>query len=321
MVLYQAVMSQQKTVKGEDGETQTYEGELYLCYVGLLFGTGTNFPVYGETNNRTAMAVTTERVSDISSLRLIDRKGNTYWQSPSDLNMYFDTEFFDVFNTIDEYNALVAKYATDSSQRETLSKQMGDMVDGYKQACLQNPNYHINYNGETTYTEIDNKVMRIADKKALPIVIVYFVAIYVIGDFLLGNLYIVRFFKWFLFKVCKIPHKEKKSPKKEEVFGHDYYSMVTLSLDVTEVPDFSGSVEIKYTNSDAEAVFTLIKAENYTATQRLKAGTYVNPFITINRQYGPVDLPDNLVVEGYRMELTVKIVKRPDTDTAIEENK
>ena len=69
-------------------------------------------------------------------------------------------------------------------------------------------------------------------------------------------------------------------------------------------------MEIKYTNSDAEVKFTLLKAENYTSVQRIKAGVYVNPYIDIDRNYAPVDLPDNLEVEGYRMDKTVKIVRR-----------
>ena len=86
--------------------------------------------------------------------------------------------------------------------------------------------------------------------------------------------------------------------------------MVTLRLDVSEVPEFNGGVEIKYTNSDAEVKFTLLKEGNYTDTQRIKAGVYVNPFIDINRDYAPLDLPDNLEIDGFQVEKVVKIAKR-----------
>ena len=157
------------------------------------------------------------------------------------------------------------------------------------------------------YKAAAEAVSKGANGKAIPFIIIYFVAIYIIADFLLGTHYIIKFFKWFLFKVCKIPHKE---PASEDVFGHDYYSMVTLKLDLSEVPEFNGSVEIKYTAGGEEFVFSLLKAEDYTATVRMKAGVYVNPFIDIDRTYAPVDLPDNLIVEGYQTEITIKIVRR-----------
>ena len=96
------------------------------------------------------------------------------------------------------------------------------------------------------------------------------------------------------------------------MFGHDYFSTVTLKLDLAEVPEFNGSVEIKYTREGEEAKFTLLKADGYAATLRLKAGIYVNPFIDIDRSYAPLDLPENLEVEGYQMEKVVKIVKREE---------
>ena len=139
----------------------------------------------------------------------------------------------------------------------------------------------------------------------------YFVGIYVIGDFLVGNRYILKFFRWLLVKVFKVKFKEKPV-KNKEAFGHDYYCQVTFVLDPSEVEGFSDSVQIRYSNNDGEISFLLLKEENYTTTVRVKAGTYVNLWIDLDRQYATQNLPETLVVEGFRKALKIKIIKRED---------
>ena len=151
-----------------------------------------------------------------------------------------------------------------------------------------------------------------ADTKAAIIVVAYFLCVYVIADFLLGHRFILRFFRWFLYKVCKVKPRQKKPPKRSEVFGNDYYCQVTFELDVTEIENFAESVQIRYTDSKGEEIsFILLKQENYQATQRVKAGVYVNLWIDLNKtEYATQDLPEELFVEGYRKTFTVKILRR-----------
>ena len=85
-----------------------------------------------------------------------------------------------------------------------------------------------------------------------------------------------------------------------------------MSLDVSEIEDFSESVQVRYTNTDSELTFELLKENNYTAIERVKAGTYVNAWIDLNRDFAPVDMPENLIVEGYKMSVTIKIIKRKE---------
>ena len=260
------------------------------------------------------------QIDSVAKLQFLDVNGDTYCTVETQ-PLRFDTayfSFFDEFSFQDQSNyiELNNNYVGQLNSPSITAQQWND-ISGLRNRMNEKfigeyiaAGY--SFSGETNpeYAELNNELNKQSNILASVIIVSYFVVIYVIGDFLLGGHYILRFFDWFLFTVCKIPRKQKKSPKREEVYGHDYFSMVTLKLDTSAVPEFSGSVEIKYTNSDSEAKWTLLKAENYTSTQRIKAGVYVNPHIDINRSYAPVDLPDNLEVEGYRIERLIKIVKR-----------
>ena len=330
----------------EDSSEQLREKMLYKSYIGFVYAP--QYETYSRDNNATKLLITQldgtaktvellnyddngdgkldgiatiarnnfiildinqRDVDSVKAIDVIDSSGTAH-RIASDLELDFQSEFFDCFEKLPEYNQTIEGYYEPNPNTSVLDGRIGDLLKEFRSNVERYPDYQINSVDSEAYIAVHSEIQKIADRRAIPIIIIYFVVIYIVGDFLLGNFYIIKFFKWFLFKVCRIPHKEKKPPKKEEVFGHDYYSMVTLSLDTTEVPDFNGSVEIKYTNSAAEVKFTLLKAENYTSTQRIKAGVYVNPFIDINRDYAPVDLPDNLEVEGYRMDKTIKIVRR-----------
>ncbi len=276
-------------------------------------GNGTNDGISNYTQS--GFIVVEIRDSDVSSvktLRFTDKTGEVVLTAEAEQSLAFGSGFFDCFGDIAAYNQLVAagnKADISAEESARIIEQRNDYVNAVTEALEAAPDCSVTAKSEEYKAAVDT-VNGIANRKAIPFIVVYFVAIYIIADFLLGSHLIIKFFKWFLFKVCKIPHKEKQKVDKADFFGHDYFSMVTVKLDLSEVPEFNGSVEIKYTNTSEEAVFTLLKSEDYTATVRLKAGIYVNPFIDIDRAYAPVDLPDNLEVEGYQMEKTIKIVKR-----------
>ncbi|MDE7296320.1 MAG: hypothetical protein K2N84_03550, partial [Clostridia bacterium] len=230
-----------------------------------------------------------ETYSSLRKLTFYDKEGQVYQEVSLDLN--YDQQFFaDVDDFVQEYN------------RDYKSDKLSELNDAFLSKA---ENYKI-----STLGVAQSK----ADTKAAIIVVVYFVTIYVIGDLLLGQRYIIRFFKWFLFKVCKVKPKQKQAPQHKEVFGSDYFSQVTFELDISEAEGFSESVQIRYTNEKGEEIsFLLLKQENYQTTQRIKAGTYVNMWIDLNKtEYATRDLPETLVVEGYRKTFQIKIVRRED---------
>ena len=310
---------------GEEDDQTVDESKLHNSYAGFVYGVGDTYQALSTGLNLTVLSVTpvegsaksfdlldydadgngskdgistltqkgfiyldfdADTFSSIAKLTFLDKDGNVF-QEIDGLSLGYNGQFFtDVAAFVAEYNRDYNSEALTKLSEEFLSK---------------NESYSMSSHGD---------LQKIADKKAMITVVIYFVSIYIIGDFLLGNFYIIKFFRWFIYDVCKVKPKRKQKLSKKEIFGNDYYSSVTVSLDLEAVPDFNESVQIKYTNTDAEVVFILIKENNYTATERIKAGTYVNPFIDVNREYTTTNLPDNLEVEGYKMDIKIKIIKR-----------
>ena len=232
-----------------------------------------------------------DTVQSVAKITVVDKNGNTFAEIPStgELNLTFQQAFFaDVNDFLVEYNR---DYQSDKC--EQLDREFRAKSENYVKSS-----YSVAPKGS-------------ADKKAAVVVVLYFVGIYVIGDFLVGNRYILKFFRWLLVKVFKVKFKEKPV-KNKEAFGHDYYCQVTFVLDPSAVEGFSDSVQIRYSNNDGEISFLLLKEENYTTTVRVKAGTYVNLWIDLDRQYATQNLPETLVVEGFRKALKIKIIKRED---------
>ena len=255
---------------------------------------------------------TLSTIDGIGKLVFYDVNGEVFWQSQQ-ISLNFDSDYFNQFDEyIEQYNQLTGRLANASGDTEVdlIRSQLEEVYYSFREGYVANPDNVVIDKDNDDYMQTYKKVYRQATGVSSAIVVAYFVAIYIIGDFLLGSHYILKFFRWFLYKVCKVKPKNKQKLQKEEVFGHDYYSMVTVSLDLEAVPDFNESVQVKYTNSDAEVVFILLKENGYTATERIKAGIYVNPFIDMNRDYAPTNLPDNLEVEGYKVEVKIKIIKR-----------
>lgn len=227
--------------------------------------------------------------SSLRKLTFIDKDGNVFAEVPLNLN-YEEAFFSDVSAFVEEYNRDYKSDKLAGLDSEFLSKS-----ENYKISSL-------------------GIAQSKADTKAAIVVVVYFVCIYVIADFLLGYHFIIKFFNWFLFKVCKIKRKNKKQPNRSEVFGNDYFCQVTFELDVSKVQDFDRSVQIRYTGGKGEEIsFILLKQENYKTTQRVKAGTYVNMWIDIDKtEYATQDLPETLTVEGYRKTFRIKILRREE---------
>ena len=250
-------------------------------------------------------------IGNLFKLELYDCNGETFWTGLPTLD--FESDYFNRFDGfIEEYNRLVKRIAVadTDSELKSLNAEIEELYLSFREEYTANADNVVVDYLNTEYQQVQKEVNRSANVTASIIVVAYFIGIYIIADFLLGSHYIIKFFRWFLYKVCKLTPRNPEKVKKEEVFGHDYYSSVTVSLDLEEVPEFNESVQIKYTNSDVEIVFILLKENNYTATERIKAGTYVNPFIDMNRNYASTNLPENLVVEGYKMDVKIKIIKR-----------
>lgn len=323
IVLFEAITPVYNS--GQEGDETKDETKYHKAYAGFIYGIQESYQVGGEDNNLTKLIVTDleseqhivnlldydgdkndikenigslmaygfiyldldqEQLNSLSKLEFVDNSGKIF--KSVNVNLQYSEQFFlDVNEFLEEYN------------RDFKSDKLPDLDKEFRS---KSSNYIMSSHGN---------VRKKADTKATIIIVVYFVIIYIIADFLVGGHYIIKFFRWVHGKVGKGKKKQKAVPQ-QEVFGHDYYSQVTVSLDLTELPNFNESVQLRYTNSDVEISFTLLQENNYVTTERIKAGTYVNAWLDLNREYAPVDMPENLIVEGYKMDVKIKIIKRKE---------
>lgn len=237
--------------------------------------------------------LTQEEVKSIAQIKFIDCDGDIYQQF--ELSLDFGEDFFnDVKPFVDQYNSDYPDTETGMNEFETELATLGDAF------LAKNEHYKMS---------ADGVVQSKADTKSAIIVVVYFVVVYIIGDFLVGGRYILKFFRFLNKKVFKIKIN-RKAPKYKETFGHDYFCKVTLVGDVSQVPEFNESVQVRYSNENGEAVFPLSKSNGYKHTLSIKAGDYVNLWVDINTEYATQDLPDTLEAEGYQKEIIFKIINR-----------
>ncbi len=327
IVLFEAATLMYFPDSDEENEKNQDESKLHKAYAGFVYGVKDSYLLTGNNESNNAKVVVTDKdgikrdydlldsdsdgdqikdtcatfftngffyldidldtYKSVSKIELLDKNGDVFESLESDLS-FQGTFFSDVNDFVEEYN------------KDHKSEKCQELNDVF---LAKSQNYQM-----SSTSLARNK----ADSKSAVIVVVYFLCVYIIADFLVGRHYIIRFFNWLLVKVFKVKFKEKQ-PKYKEAFGHDYFCQVTFALDLSDVDGFSDGVQIKYSNEENEVCFILLKEQNYTATQRVKAGTYVNLWIDLDKNvYRTQNLPETLIVEGYQKGYQVKILKRED---------
>lgn len=311
-------------VKDEDGN-DTNENFLQKSYAGFIYGISDSYNCKGKDDNKTKLILIDKNdveykidlldydsdedeiidtistlyekgfiyvdlniniASSIKEIKFIDASGNIFKEF--ELNYEFNEQFFT------DVNPFITKYNEDPRAQE-----LEQLDNEFRQ---KSSNYLMSSNDE-----ISSK----AQKKSITFVIIYFVVIYIIADFLIGKRLILKFIKWILVKVFKVKFKDKAQKSAEEEFsgdfGHDYYSQLTMKLEFDGDSDLDEVVVISYSNIEENFEFNLLKSENYTQTKRVKAGLYMNPRIELNANYEAQNLPENLVVQGFRTNVTINI--------------
>lgn len=320
----------------QDEETTITNGDMRKSYLGFVYGIKDRYNINKEFYNNSKLAVTDKNgdvhdmnvlnvdsnkdgtndtsstissgfmyvdldqntFNSISKIQLIDCDGNVFQELTLSLD-YSEQFFIDIQELINEYNTV-----NQSGNIENIDKKQ----HSEKILALEN---EFTAKSEFYSVSSDGAVRSRANKTATIVVVVYFVCIYLIGDLLIGNRYVIKFFKWLLVKVFKVKFKQKK-PKHTEVFGHDYFCKLTISADVSEIEGFNESMQVRFSNENGEITYVLLKSRNYTETNSVKAGEYVNLWVDLDDKYVTQNLPDTLEVEGYQKTITFKILKRED---------
>lgn len=247
-------------------------------------------------------------VKDILSLKFVTANGSEYAEVQTTHSTFssanlFKTQFFNDVqgfiqknNQLADYSALY-KEAADYEQR---IKELGEELNALDGQILQNANY-AKSNTDLAKTS--------ADRRATKSIIIYFVCVYVIGDFLLGTKYILRFIKWFGVKVLKIKPREKKVDK--SLFGTDYFSQVELKLETVGLTN-NEEIKLTYSNEKENVTFTLNYVNGYTDKQRMKAGVYTLEPSDLQEKYNVEFIPTKIIAEGYKKAVQAKIIRREE---------
>ena len=247
-------------------------------------------------------------VTEITSLTFIKADGSTYDDvqvlNPSfSSENFFKTQFFNSVesfivknNELAEYNVRRTEQSDYSSEIQALTTELGTL----DKTILENEDY-----AKSSTVVAKSR----ADKRASRAVIIYFICAYVIGDFLLGTRYILKFIKWFGRKVLRIKPKEK--PVDRSVYGTSYYSQVEFKLEGVNLKE-GDEIELIYANEKESATFTLNEANGYTQTQRMKAGVYTLQPSNLHEQYNTEFIPATIVAEGYKKAIEAKIIRREE---------
>ena len=220
-----------------------------------------------------------DEFESINGLTFLDREGNVF-KEVKDINLNFDDVFFSsLTNFVEEYNK------NDNSKK---------LITLEEEFLSVNPTYK-----RCSYGHLENK----AQKEAAITILIYFVWIYILGDFLVGKRYILRFLMWAYYKIRRKP-MVKEAKETSSVYGTDYYCKLTMKLIAPENCDINAV--ISYSNENNKLEFIFSKDNEYTVTQRVKAGEYVNAWLECPG-YETINLPKTLNVRGYKMLVEVTL--------------
>ena len=313
----------------------TQTPELRKAYAVYLYGVGSEYNTAAKDNNLTMVRVTTAAGEVIEYPVLdydLDGNGtvdaNATMQEKGFLCVQLDSVNFGSVSQIAYYDKdgnLFHSFPTALTYESAFFTDVQSFIDVYDAGMT-----------EEQFTKADTEfraksehyLMGSVDehrKKAVTVsfilIIAYFALVYIVYDLTLGQRRLIRLGRLILEKVFRVDfskYDEKKRLKEMGaealVYGKDYYCKVTLTLDLEAVPDFRESAAVRYTGSSSEdgesgdVEFLFNPTDGYSCTRRIHAGVYRNPWIEMDRAYAAEDLPDNLVAEGYTMEIKIKIL-------------
>lgn len=227
-----------------------------------------------------------EQASSISKIAFIDARGNECCRM--DVTLDFENSFFTSLHDF------VQIYNQNSASEE---------LSGLEKKFLESNTHYL----RTNYEAIAKK----SNKQATIFVLIYFVFIYILGDMLVGQHYIIRFFRWLFSKM------KKNKLDTENVLGQDYYTNLTLQLHVPE--GFSDIIHLQYYNDTATLDFTFSKDTNYIVSSRAHAGKYKLMPTTKLKNYKVTNLPNDLLVNGYKKTIDITFENLEQTENVVED--
>ena len=326
LVLFPSAFARE-TADESGGTKQT----IFLSYTGYIYGVKDDYRTASKENNRTLVVATdvNGKTTDYPILNYdLDSDGNSdsnaTIQEKGFLCLEFDRETFGSLSKIDFYDCdgnLFRSFAMSLIYGETFFEDAASFAEEYNAGTMDEARF---VQADADFrAKSENYLIGSVDEYrprsvtvSCVLVVCYFLLVYLIYAFTLGKRFVLRGIKWLIGKIFHVDFGKKEREKAEReteelLLGQDYFCKVTVSLDLEEVPGFRESVCVRYSDPElGDVEFQLLPAEGYTATERVHAGVYRNAWIDMDRSYEAEDLPDRLAVEGFQMELKIKIRER-----------
>ena len=317
-------------VEAYNQETKKYY--MNPTYAGFLFNTKGTYNVKANDANRTRLVVEDANgvSTDITILNYdSDQDKDKKVDSITTLENYTYVYFEIPVGKVDSISKLTFKDVENKDYRvaegldldfsEAFFTDVQDFVKAYNNDPLSDSLEKIGSEFEaknTSYKKNDpSDVYKKANTDATIFVLVYFIWVYILGDFLVGRRYIWRGCKWCYIKcrdgITKAKRKKliergEEVPKELEEIAPTLNTLLKFELKVPA--SCNTNVSINYHNENSEINLVLTRDNGYKQNIVVPAGTYVNAWLECPG-YHTVNLPKTLDVKGYRMIVEVTLEK------------
>lgn len=227
--------------------------------------------------------ISSSEINQITALELVNNKGEVFGSKIAfSTPLTFENQFFD----------LTGNFALEYNKDNSSSK-----LSALEENVLSVESYRKGDYGDTQTR---------ATKRACIVVLIYFICIYILADFLVGKHYIIKFSIFLFHKIKKKKKDGEETESNNEVYGTDYFTKLTIRLVCED--EIVGNINLHYHNENEEINMIFTKENKYSVTSRVHAGTYFNGKLECG-DYKPVNFNDEINVRSYHMDVEIKLEK------------
>lgn len=245
-------------------------------------------------NDYICFSIDESLIGEANSLELIKANGDVLFKVDN-LNLKFESDFF---NQIDEF---VEKYNLYYEDKLFSEEENTDLENIYNEINSNNSNYQ--KSGTYSLEEIG----KAANKKSMTFVLWYFIWIYVLGDFIVGPRYILRFVK-FIYNKIKMKFKRDEDENPLALTNNFYCQLTFEAVCDCEIND---DIIISYENvgnSDLSFKCVITASNEFKKTERVRGGEYrLIDIECLNHEI--LNVPETLSVKGYKMNIKFNVKK------------
>lgn len=231
-------------------------------------------------------------VNKIENIKVLNIDGDVFYTINKTLE-YSSDFFLTTQNFIKMYNEYLVDGFTEEESNELES-------EFYNKINKTNEMYKL------SGSYVIDGLKKEANKEATIFVLIYFVWIYILGDFLVGKRYI---WKFILFVSRKIKGKINKNKQKEVELSENFYSTINFKAKVFD--DYESDIILSYEhqdNKDFNFKVILTKTKDFSNKARVHSGLYKLKDVSCNGKEVE-NLSEQLDVKGFFVDVSFEIKK------------